>query len=250
MSDQPRTPAVPRSAATILVVRDDPFEVLMVRRHAEAVFASALVFPGGVVDPDDASEDWLPYVSGADGLSEAERARRIAACRETFEEATLFLAAGDAPPPSATAAPARFLDLVKQAGARLALDALHPFGHWITPEMAPKRFDTHFYLCRAPAGQIAVCDGGETVSLEWVSPAAALASAEAGERTILFPTQMNLRRLAESVDSAQAIAAAQARPPFTVTPRAERTAEGVRVVIPHEAGYGVTTSSTTPVARG
>src|SRR5690554_2708732 len=86
------SPAEPRLAATLMLVRDDPFEVLMVRRHAKAVFGSALVFPGGTVDSDDYEDDWLELSDGAGGLDSVERALRIAGIRETFEETSLLLA--------------------------------------------------------------------------------------------------------------------------------------------------------------
>lgn len=116
---------------------------------------------------------------------------------------------------------------------------IRKIGHWVTPDVSPKRFDTHFYVARAPAGQQPVCDGGETVSLEWIAPARAVALAEAREREILFPTRMNLKRLAESASCAEALAAASS-PPFTVCPLVERTDAGICIRIPAEAGYGVT----------
>lgn len=241
---EPRAIAVPRPAATILVLRDDPFEVLMVRRHGNGPFASALVFPGGLVDPADRDEAWLPLLEGGDGLDVEARALAIAAFRETFEEATLLLAR-DA---SGASVPCRgvggdrndFRAVVAASGGKLPLGELTHFGHWITPATAPKRFDTHFFLARAPEGQEAVCDGGETVALEWASPHDVLERAAAGDLSILFPTRMNLKRLAESHDVASAIAAARARAPFTVTPVAQKREGGIAVVIPAEAGYGET----------
>ncbi|MET0373615.1 MAG: NUDIX hydrolase [Rhizorhabdus sp.] len=241
MSDRP-VPAVPRSAATILVLRDDPFEVLMVRRHGGDQFASALIFPGGQVDADDRDDGWLPYVAEAGGCDPVERALRIAACRETFEEAGLLLARdeGGASVPCPVATDAPFRDLVAASGGRLSLDDLVHFGHWITPEGAPKRYDTHFFLARAPGGQDAICDGSEAVALEWVAPRDVMARAAAGDLSILFPTRMNLKRLAESQSVDDAIAAARLRPRFTVLPRPERQANGIVVRIPQEAGYGET----------
>src|SRR5262245_29745284 len=52
-----REPAVPRAAATVLLLRDGPegVEVLMTRRSATASFApGAYVFPGGGIDAADA----------------------------------------------------------------------------------------------------------------------------------------------------------------------------------------------------
>lgn len=237
-----RTPAPPRLAATILLVRDDPFEVLMVRRHEQQVFSSALVFPGGTVDPADHSADWLDLIEGHAGLDPAQRALRIAGFRETFEETGLFLARGPdggwVEAPGGPEVP--FIELVRASGGRLVLSDLVHFGHWITPIQAPKRFDTHFYLCRAAAEHVAVCDGGEAVELEWARPTDILARAAAGERSILFPTRMNVRLLAESASADDALAAARARTVFTVLPRVEKRAGGTAVVIPAEAGYGET----------
>ncbi|MDR3389648.1 MAG: NUDIX domain-containing protein [Rudaea sp.] len=241
MTEQ-RAPGVPRPAATILVLRDDPFEVLMVRRHNNGQFASALVFPGGLVSPSDHDETWAPLLDGAQGLESEERALAIAAFRETFEEAALLLArdADGRPVGCHSAERSDFRQVVEASGGKLPIGALAHFGHWITPEGAPKRFDTHFFLAEAPAGQEAICDGGETVALEWAEPRDVLARAADGDLSILFPTRMNLKRLAESTSVAEAIAAAKARPRFTVLPRTEKREGGIAVVIRAEAGYGET----------
>lgn len=210
----------------------------MVRRGAKAVFSSALVFPGGVVDAHDASEDWLPHLSGAASLEIAERALRIAACRELFEEADVLL--GDVAGSTAGAQQRTYFERIKAAGARVALDSLIPFGHWITPEGAAKRFDTHFYLCRVPSHAAAKADGREVVSVEWVEPVDIIERARRGEGAIMFPTLLNLMRLAQSADVDSALAAAVLRPIVTVLPRVERRGDAKFVVIPEEAGYGMT----------
>jgi 8-oxo-dGTP pyrophosphatase MutT (NUDIX family) len=226
----------------MLLVRDDPFEVLMVRRNDRGQFASALVFPGGVVEDGDRDPAWLDHVEGAEGLDEEERALRIAGIRETFEETAILVAenADGICPPLGDVSGRLFLDIVRDNGLRLKLDGVVPFAHWITPEMAPKRFDTHFYVAKAPAEGKAVCDGAETIALEWAAPADVLARAHAGERAILFPTRLNLARLAESNDGASALAAARSRPHFTVEPKPEKREGGIAIVIPVEAGYAET----------
>ncbi|MET4637801.1 NUDIX hydrolase [Mycetocola sp. 2940] len=236
-------PAVPRLAATIVLVRDDPFEVLLVRRHEKAVFASALVFPGGAVDDDDDCDEWLPLLGSGVELPRNERAIRIAGIREVFEETGVLLASrpdgSDVEQPER--ATASFLDVVRASGGRLMLDDLHPFAHWITPEVAPRRFDTHFLLARAPKGQQPTPDGAEIVAVEWARPADVVRRAEHKEQPLMFPTLLNLMRLAESEDAASAIAAAQNRQPYTVLAAMEIGDDGSKkVVIPAEAGYGVT----------
>jgi 8-oxo-dGTP pyrophosphatase MutT (NUDIX family) len=229
----------PALSATVLIVRDDPFEVLMVRRRAGSQFSSALVFPGGVVDEQDASEIWLPYLTGAGALSVEERALRVAACREAFEEAGVLLA-NTLDQGGGAAVCESFYEYLRAVEARIPADGFQRFGHWITPAQMPKRFDTHFFLYKAPPDLEAKCDGDEIVTVEWVQPADAVARAAAGERSILFPTLMNLRKLAESEDCDSALAAARARTIFTVMPTIERRPAGTMLVIPEAAGYGVT----------
>jgi 8-oxo-dGTP pyrophosphatase MutT (NUDIX family) len=228
MSDE----VVVRDAATLLVVRDDPFEVLMLRRHAGATFPSAVVFPGGVVEPDDHAEHWRERTTGGDDLDPEERALRIAAVRETWEESGILAAFHGAPGNADRSQP--FAELTR--GGRIALEELHYFAHWITPAVRPKRFDTRFFLTRAPESQIAEVDGSENVELEWIGPRAALERND----SLMFPTRLNLARLAESETVDQAIAAASARPRFTVLPVFDASGGSPRILIPAEAGYGVT----------
>jgi 8-oxo-dGTP pyrophosphatase MutT (NUDIX family) len=233
----------PRSAATILLLRDDPFQVLMVRRRRGGTFSDALVFPGGLIEESDGDAAWLPHLDGVSGLDGEARALRVGAVRETFEEASILIARGrdSAPlPPGPPNDGSAFRDLVARRGARLALNELHPFGRWVTPVVEPRRFDATFFLCRAPDGQLARHDDGETVGFEWAAPVELLERAAAGERSLLFPTLMNLRRLAESADTGSALAAADARRVVRTEPIARRDGDRVVLTIPEEAGYGVT----------
>jgi len=232
-----------RPAATVLLLRDDPFEVLMVRRRRGGTFSDALVFPGGVIDASDADVAWLPHLDGASGLDPEARAVRIGAVRETFEEASILIArmADGSPLPAGPPDDGSpFRDLVARRGAVLTLGELHPFGRWVTPVVEPRRFDATFFVCRAPQGQSARQDDGETVGFEWARPAELLERAAAGERSLLFPTLMNLRLLAESHDTESALAAADARPVIRIQPTARRDGDRIVLTIPEESGYGVT----------
>jgi 8-oxo-dGTP pyrophosphatase MutT (NUDIX family) len=235
--------AVPRLAATVLLLRDDPFQVLMVRRRRGGTFSNALVFPGGVIESSDADAAWLPHLTGTNGLTPETRALRIGALRETYEEASILIARlsdGSPIPPGPPDDGTPFRELLARRGAMLALDELHPFGHWVTPAVEPRRFDTMFLLCRAPDGHLARQDDGETIGFEWAAPAELLERAAAGERSLLFPTLMNLRRLAESTSAVEAITAADARPLVKVEPHARRDGDRIVITIPESTGYGVT----------
>jgi 8-oxo-dGTP pyrophosphatase MutT (NUDIX family) len=251
MTDANPSPEI-KPAATILLLRDQPrFEVLMVRRHHQIDFASgALVFPGGKSHSGDHDPAWADHVLGWEAHDPEQRALRVAAIREVFEEAGILLARRlDGAPIGGEACPmdvrqavdsgqTAFLDVVRDLGARLDLDALTIFARWITPPLTPKRFDTWFYVVKAPDDQLAACDGRETVDAEWIAPAEALRLGEAGERKVIFPTRMNLKLLAEASGPDDAVRRAAARDLVTVQPQIQDRPHGRVLVLPPDAGYG------------
>jgi 8-oxo-dGTP pyrophosphatase MutT (NUDIX family) len=257
MSSKDQAPVPARPAATVIILREGPggIEVFMVERHREIEFASgALVFPGGKVDAEDSDAGWAERATEAPPAP--DRALYVAAGRETFEEAGLMLArhrgAGEIVDADAAErlvgehrarllkGETTFLDIVRGEDLVLAADLMLPFAHWITPERVPKRFDTHFFLVAAPVNQLGAHDGGESVEGVWIAPQQALADAQAGSRTLVFATRMNLGKLAGYRTVAEAVAATRAKPVVTVMPKVKRTPEGRWLQIPAEAGYGVT----------
>jgi 8-oxo-dGTP pyrophosphatase MutT (NUDIX family) len=232
-----------RPAATVMLVRDAPggagIEVFMLRRTLAAAFGSGMyVFPGGRVDE-------------ADGDS-VERAHRMAAIRECFEEAGVLLARtadGHHPADGHPVLAERhgvhdgtvdLLDLCRRHELTPAFDEMVWVSHWITPIGESRRFDTRFYLVPAPPEQSSVHDDSETIASLWTSPADALARHAAGELMMMPPTIANLRVLAASSSVAEAMAAAHAAPPpECILPRLRRAADGklAGVVLPGEAGY-------------
>ena len=250
-------PTEPRLSATLLLARDgvEGLEFFMVVRHHEIDFASgALVFPGGSIHASDSDPRIIELSDAPTGISPPERALRVAAAREAFEECGVLLARrpgasdlvdgatantlGDRYREPLEAGEIGMADIAEAAGLRLALDALVPFAHWITPTHMPKRFDTHFFVAAAPPDQVLLHDGREAVDSVWISPAVALADGEAGRRTVIFPTRLNLEKAARSTSVEALIARTQASPVVTVMPRMELR-DGVRIMhIPAEAGYG------------
>jgi len=248
-----------RLAATVLLLRDgaNGMEVFMVVRHQQIDFASgALVFPGGKLATGDHDPAAQARCSGVEGLSVDEIALRIAAIREAFEECGVLLArprgANTFVDPARVAALGpryrRALDkgeigiaaLLEAEDLFLACDALVPFAHWTTPTFMPKRFDTRFYLAAAPAEQVLLHDGSEAVDSVWISPQDALAQADAGTRTLVPATRLNVEKLGRHCLVADAIAAARADTVIEVLPERVDTAAGITLRIPAAAGYGIT----------
>ena len=248
----------PRPASTVLLLRDRAggIEVLMVTRNVASDFASgALVFPGGRVDAADDDAATLACCRGVPGADAAAMAFRVAAVRETFEEAHVLLArpkgaerllaatevgALETSLGSRLGRPPAFADIVAAGGIELATDLLLPFAHWITPVGPPKRFDTHFFLAPTPLDQVAAHDGREAVETIWIAPQRAIDESEARRVTLVFATRMNLQKLARSRSVADALAAARADTIVTVCPELVESPEGKLLRIPAAAGYGIT----------
>jgi len=252
-SSEKKPSVMPVPAATILLVRDTPggLEVFMVKRHHQIDFISgALVFPGGKVDKSDNDAGLAEFSDGAVGWSEAMRALGTAAIREAFEESGILLArdaaTGDFVPEARLSdlEPYRqalerhettLLEVLRKERLRLALDQLVRFAHWITPEHMPKRFDTHFFIAPSPVGHEGRHDGRESVDSVWIGPDQAIADRKTWN--VVFPTKLNLMKLARSGNVVDALRAAAAEVPLTVTPWIEDSADGKLLRIREDAGY-------------
>jgi 8-oxo-dGTP pyrophosphatase MutT (NUDIX family) len=208
-------PETPRRAASLILLRrggrhrQRGVEVLLVRRSAAASFMPGVwVFPGGVVEADDAL---APGVGrGAAFADEEERAHRACAARELFEE----------------------------AGIELPADAdLRAWSRWVTPEVVPVRFDTRFYVALAPPHSPPRPDGAETTEAAWISPREALDRHGDDELSLVFPTIKHLESLLPYASAEEVLAAAGDRPIEPVLPRVVGEGQARRVVLPGEPGY-------------
>jgi 8-oxo-dGTP pyrophosphatase MutT (NUDIX family) len=221
-----------RPAASVILARDTgasarstgaSFEILMLRRTANAAFAGGMyVFPGGRVDGDDHLHVYDDYRRGPDaGQAEQQRALGaewrgfwIAGIRESFEEAGVLLAYdrhGALLDLHDETVRQRF-DIYRNAlndgklsldaicvreNLLLAVDRMHFLNRWITPEGRPRRFDTRFFVAEAPPKQHGRHDDGETVDSVWITPRDALALNANGEFGLMSVTHRQLASLAE-----------------------------------------------------
>ena len=260
-------PAVPRDAATVILLRQESgIEVFLLRRAGVLEFApGACVFPGGSVDELDADpaigETGWAGPSPADvgdllGIS-ADRARALvcAAVRETFEESGVLLAGPSAAElvrdgpvlgedrHSLLTGSASLGDLLRRRGLLLRADLLTPWARWITPEISPRRFDTWFFAAILPPGQTAALAArpdadaapGESDSGIWWAPSAALEAARSGEITLLPPTAITLAELAAYQDVAAILAARRRIVPLLPTAVVED--DQVWLALPQEVEY-------------
>jgi glyoxylase-like metal-dependent hydrolase (beta-lactamase superfamily II)/8-oxo-dGTP pyrophosphatase MutT (NUDIX family) len=207
--------ATPRPAATVVLLRPGPGgpEVLLTRRPSTMAFAADMhVFPGGAVDAGDADPrlvarsalapgDARASLGGDIGAPEA-LARYVAALRELFEEAGVLLAEPLLDAATARSARERLLagrstmvDIAEGFDLRLRTDLLAPIGHWTTPPIMARRFDTRFFAAELPDGVEATFETDEIVGHRWEAPRAGLDAMAAGDLAMWVPTSATLQQL-------------------------------------------------------
>mgnify|MGYP001170056878 CR=1 FL=1 len=253
-------------AATIVLMRDAPdFEVMMIERHADIVFAGgALVFPGGRIDAGDHDPAWLDHAEGLGAVPETERAPRIASIREAFEETGILLARRNGEMIGAEAAESLaswrkrvenddrlFLEMIAAEGLSIAIDTLCLFARWRPPRNAThRRYDTWFFAAKAPERQRAHADGGEATEILWTTPTSAITDCREGRRKMIFPTMRNMELLQMSESTQAVIASTATRDTSPIEPRiVERDGERF-LTIPNDRGYPVTEEPLELAMRG
>jgi 8-oxo-dGTP pyrophosphatase MutT (NUDIX family) len=218
-------PVEPRPAATVMLVRDSAagVEVFLMQRSAHGMFGGLNVFPGGKVDRSDHhAERWEAHAQGPDdvaasttlGLDSGGLSYWVACIRECFEEAGILLALGPDGDTLRLHSPrvraryeawrtrlndgeANALEaMCSKEKLRLATDQLAYVSHWITPIDQPRRYNTRFFVARAPSRQEALHDGHETVESSWLRPEDALEKFHAGKLNLISPTFKNLEAIA------------------------------------------------------
>jgi 8-oxo-dGTP pyrophosphatase MutT (NUDIX family) len=251
-------PVEAKVAATTILLRtgeDGGPEAFLLRRRTQMAFAGGMVvFPGGGVDPRDATDDvgWVgpaPSVWAERlGLDDVSAARAVvsAAIRETFEESGVLLAGPDADSVvSDTSGPewaearraleareTAFTDVLRERGLVIRTDLLRPWTCWITPLFEPRRYRTFLFVSASPTGQRAAAGSTESDAAGWMGVEAALGAA--GESVAMLPPQYcTFLELAQH-GSVEAILDAADRPvPEPITPGLELGTDGApRLVLP------------------
>ncbi len=200
-----------RPASTVLLVRsNNGLEVLMVQRPARGFFGGLMVFPGGAVEPCDIE------IGGGKGDDDF----RVAGLRETAEEVGVVVT----PMGHVVSPHLRGAGLLDEVGARegWGTDRMTLISRWITPRVAPKRFDTRFYLVPIEGDPEVVLDPNELVGYSWVTPAQALSNHALGDWSMILPTISHLRWLARRSTVTEAELAASGADGLTIVEPIER----------------------------
>lgn len=260
---------MPQASATVILLREKKsagFEVYLLRRHEKSRFmAGNYVYPGGRVDHNDTEGRIVPCCRGLspdeaqerldNGLSREESlAHWVAAARELFEEAGVLLAVDCEGVPfqirnsneaerfsnyrtSLANGQLSFERILQEERLFLALDQLHYFAHWITPEARSERFDTRFFLARHPEGQEALHDQQETTDGRWLCPREALEKNLTGEVPLSPPTLKTLEDLSRFDNMESAIRNLPVRKINPVLPVLTKVAHETIIVFPWDPEY-------------
>lgn len=197
MSDL-QTPVPARPAATVIILRDGPkgLETLIMRKNSKANFLG-----GFWVFPGGSVEE-------GDKAETAQQTLKRAAVRETKEEADL-----DVEP-----------------------DDLVYISRWVTPETAPKRFDTHFFLVPALSSDVMV-DGGEIVDSDWVTAEEAITRQSQKDIEMMPPTLVTFHWLKPFSTVAEAMAYFRNKAIREFRPKADFSNEQLTMLYAGDAGY-------------
>ena len=255
-TDGTRTPAEPRNAATVVLMKDsaDGPSVYLLRRHVSMDFAGGMcVYPGGGVDPRDfdATVAWA-------GPTPAEWARRLgcdeetaralvcAAVRETFEESGVLLAGpsetevvadttGDDWEADRVALESRELsmtDFLTRRGLVLRTDLLGAWDGWLTPIFEPKRYRTWFFVAVLPEGQLTRDVSTESSEVVWKPARIAADEADAGALAMMPPTYLTSMEVGTYADVAAVLSASADRTISMFTPAVEPLGDGWTLSMP------------------
>jgi 8-oxo-dGTP pyrophosphatase MutT (NUDIX family) len=203
MSDVPVRPA-----STVLVIRPSSgsgIEVLMVQRPSRGFFGGLMVFPGGALESCD-----FVTISAFD-----DSEHRMAGIRETAEEVG-FLVTSTGLVPSPSVKGGQLVDWWNSSGIDPGFERMTLVSRWVTPEGAPTRFDTRFYLVAIDDDPEIVLDSDELVDHAWVSPRRGIDEVRQGTWQMILPTMSHLRWLSRYATVEAAVAAAVGADGMTV----------------------------------
>jgi 8-oxo-dGTP pyrophosphatase MutT (NUDIX family) len=219
-------------AASVILARDGAggLEIYLARRAlGKGHLPGFYVFPGGVVEENDRRAG-----IGPDGEF------AVAAVRETFEEAGIFLGARNGAP-RRIPGPERaryYLENLNSAACS-GVKTLVPYARWMTPRTEIRRFDTRFFVAEPPCGAEPEPDGEETDLGLWTAPQGALERHAERSLPLLPPTVMLLHSLCRFAGIADLLKAGGRGADIPVLPEPFAHAGELGVLLPCDPDYSI-----------
>jgi len=271
--------AIPKKATTVILLRNEEpvgFEVFLLKRHEKSSFMGGnFVYPGGRVDREDGSlelcsfskgmtfEEAQTILGGTISLEESF-AHWIAGVRELFEEAGILFAydqRGNLFQIKSREEQEKFSNyrvqlqkgkisicqMAQEEKLLFALDQIHYYAYWITPEARSERFDTRFFLARYPSGQEASHDQKETTAGVWLTPQKALKENLKGEVMLSPPTLKTLEDLSRFVSIEEVLTSLKEKEIRSILPILTKISSGPLIVFPWDPEYDLFQRGEIPV---
>ncbi len=271
--------AIPKKAATVILLRDKEaigFEVFLLKRHEKSSFMGGnFVYPGGRVDREDGSLESCSFSKGMT-FEEAQNilggtispeesfAHWIAGARELFEEAGILFAydqRGTLFRIKSREEQEKFSNyriqlqkgklticqMIQEEKLLFALDQIHYYAHWITPEARSERFDTRFFLARYPSGQEASHDQKETTAGVWLTPQKALEENLIGEVILSPPTLKTLEDLSRFKTIDEVFTSSRNSKIRPILPVLTKISSGPLIIFPWDPEYDLFRRGEIPV---
>ncbi|THJ68430.1 NUDIX hydrolase [Arthrobacter echini] len=184
-----RKPLEARPASSVVLLRDTATgtETFLTCRRGQSPLG-VIGFPGGSIEESD--DDDVPWYGPSSstwakllGVEDHRVARRHVLCaiRELFEETGVLLAGPDASSlvegtqvkewvkarEALANGEATFAEVLGRRGLGVRTDLIKPLSHWLTPDFAHRRFDTHYFAAAQPLNQEPSILGGKGVWGQW-----------------------------------------------------------------------------------
>lgn len=196
----------PKPSATVVALRDGDAgsEVLLVQRAKRDGSAGIWVFPGGKVEDSDGH------------LAHAEESRVLDVVRRTGVRET-----------------------EEEAGLSLDPNSLGLIARWITPPIAPRRFDTWFFAAAVQRDAEVRVDGGEICDHRWLRPDDALELRLSGAIDLAPPTLVTIHWLAEYTTVDDTLTGLVRPSVPKIEPNICVLEDGACMLYPGDAGYEI-----------
>ncbi|WP_026923498.1 NUDIX domain-containing protein [Glycomyces arizonensis] len=206
-------PAEPERAAAVVLLREAPLRVFLLRHTAKEPFGAAARGPLETV-----RERW------AAGL-ENDGDRRVRTGRYGFP-------GGRHKPDDADVAMTGVREVEEETGAMVALQ--RAWSRWITPEYEPVRFDAWIYVATLAEGFQPRIRVREPEYATWIGPEQAVCQ-YGGQMSMQEAT--TLAELARYSTVGEVFAAAEQRDMSPILPRLNTNDDHPRLILPGEDGY-------------
>ncbi|HLU27802.1 MAG TPA: NUDIX domain-containing protein [Glycomyces sp.] len=210
-------PVEPERAAAVVLLREAPLRVFLLRHTAKEPFGAVVKREGGQLET--VRERWAVDAENGAGPQRARTSR-------------YGFPGGRHKPDDPDVAMTGVREVEEETGAMVALQ--RAWSRWITPEYEPVRFDAWIYVATLAEGFQPRIRVREPEYATWVGPEQAVCQ-YGGQMSM--PEATTLAELSRYSTVGEVFAAAEQRDMSPILPRLNTNSDRPRLVLPGEEGY-------------